>query len=904
MTRPQTTPTALPGFLISEQFAGPVTEPARPVDSAPVDDGLGETGRHPVTAAAPQIGDGIGTRVPLAKVGGRYPFVADISVPGMLWASMRRSPYPNARLVKVDTAEAAGISGVYAVLAGPELGVTEVEYAGQCVAVCAASHPALARAALATTRIEYEPGPALTDPRRAFSAPPIHPDGNVAVYRHVLFPQPPAAGERGPRGAVPGRGPAGAPGGPRPAGPGPRGTGIRAGSLGPGPGPRPNLPGGPGGAAGPRGPGYPPTGPAGGYGPSGVPSFGLGGGARASATGIPGVTSHVAPPPTGPDAADLVTVVEEYEFARPFGALGGPDTVLAVPEGEFIYLHTVTVDPERDRRAVALALGRPEASIRLIPAPFTGTGHGDDPDLRVAAALLAVRTGHPVKAVDEVRPVAGSPDGGPGAPPQPAIRVHATHTADRDGVLREVRIEIVVDAGAETDAAVALLDEYCRLAVGPYRAAKVEIKGWVVRTHNPPLTDQAHAAPALAAVVAETQLDALAAALGKSGLEVRVKNLIKAGDQLPDGRRLAFPAVLPELLTAILDASVPPFPPGPDVREFPGGVGRTGELTRLRRGVGVAFAMSDLLPPDLPEERAGAQVALTADEHGPLARVVTTLVDTGSGEHALLRRVVRDVLGVRRVLVRRPVDPSAVPTSPIGAGRAIWLHGTAVQRAARTVRSQVLASVAAELAVSPDLLEVRGDQVVTYDGILSRPLGQVYAKALRGGAQYAADGDFRVRTGGSPEPGVFVPEPGQAYLAIAVHRAVVDADTELGLLRPIRVTAAHDAGRVLVEGRARAAVRASVVAATADAMRLAGLTPQAPAESLAEAQLPTMLDLPEVEVLAPLESSIGDLATTALRRRGFSAPLPLGYKPVGRVAHAAALAALTCAARDARHAEG
>jgi CO/xanthine dehydrogenase Mo-binding subunit len=895
MTRPaQTTPTALPGFLISEQFAGPVTEPARTMDTAPVDEGLGDSGRNPALAPAPPQGDGIGRRVPAAKVGGRYPFVADISVPGMLWASMRRSPYPNARLVTVDTTEAARISGVYAVLAGADLGVAEVDYAGQCVAVAAASHPALARAALAATRIEYEPGPALTDPRRAFGAPGIHPEGNVAAYRHIVFPRPVAAGDRAGRGGPGG----GRPGGGAPGGAGRAGApGIRVGGIGAGPA-RPQRPG-PGGA--PGGPGGHP-GPVG-YGVPGVPSFSMGGAVNASATGIPGVTSLVTAPPAGPGAEDLVTVVERYEFARPFGALGGPDTVLAVPEGEFVYLHTVTVDPERDRRAVALALGRPETSIRLIPAPFTGTSRGDDPDLRVAAALLAVRTGRPVKAVDEVRPVAAQPDGGPAAPPQPAIRVHATHTADRDGTLREVRIEIVVDAGAESDAAVALLDEYCRLAVGPYRAAKVDIQGWVVRTHNPPLTDQAHAAPALAAVVAETQLDTLAAALGKSGLEVRVKNLIKAGDQLPDGRRLAAPAVLPELLTAILDASVPPFPPGPDVREFPGGVGRTGELTRLRRGVGVAFAMADLLPPDLPEERAGAQVALTADEHGPLARVVTTLVDTGSGEHALLRRVVRDALGVRRVLVRRPLDPAAVPTSPIGAGRAIWLHGTAVQRAARAVRSQVLASVAAELAVSPDLLEVRGDQVVTYDGVLSRPLEQVYAKALRGGAQYVADGDFRVRTGGSPEPGVFVPEPGQAYLAIAVHRAVVDADTELGLLRPIRATAAHDAGRVLVEGRARAAVRTSVVAATADAMRLAGLTPQAPAESLAEAQLPTMLDLPEVEVLAPLESSIGDLATTALRRRGFSAPLPLGYKPIGRVAHAAALAALTCAARDARHAE-
>jgi CO/xanthine dehydrogenase Mo-binding subunit len=148
---------------------------------------------------------------------------------------------------------------------------------------------------------------------------------------------------------------------------------------------------------------------------------------------------------------------------------------------------------------------------------------------------------------------------------------------------------------------------------------------------------------------------------------------------------------------------------------------------------------------------------------------------------------------------------------------------------------------------------------------------------------------------------VFVPEEGQAHVAFAAHRAVVDADTELGLLRPVRVTAAHDAGRVMVPGRTKAAVEAGIASAAA-AIFAGGAAHGSAfggAGDLSAAQLPSMLDLPEVQVLDPLESSIGELATTALRRRGFSAPLPLGYLPLGRIAHAAAAAALACAARDA-----
>lgn len=774
-------PASLPGFLIGEQLPDRQdAQPPRPIPTDTADDAQG------TVDPGPSAGDGVGRAVPAAKAAGRYPFTGDLTAPGMLWAAVARSPHASARITHADTAAALAIPGVSAVLAGPGLGVTEVEYQGQCVAVAAAEHPALARAALAAVRLTYEVNPApLTDPRQAFHAAPIHPDGNVAAHRRFVL------------GAEPG------------------------------------------------------------------------------------------------EHSGSVTVSHGYRFARPADWPAAPGAVFAVPDGERIEIHTITPDPRRDRRAVAAALGRPESAIHFVPAPFTGGAAGDDADLRVAAALLAARTGRPVKAVD------GGAGSWPAGSAEPAVRVFATHVADPDGTLRELRVELVIDGGAQPAAAEELLDEYCRLAGGPYRVPRVDVQGWVVRTHNPPSRPWPGGGAALAAVVAEAQLDALAARLGRTGLDVRVKNLIRSGDLLPDGRRVAAPAPVPELVTAVLEAPVPPFPPGPDVRDFPGTVGRTGEMTRLRRGVGIAVAMVDLVPPGLAEERASAQVALTADARGPIAHVSTTMVDTGAGQHALLRRIVRELLGVSRVLVRRPADPADLPATAIGPGRAAWLHGMAVQRAARAVRSQVFAGVAARFAISPELLEVRGENVVSYDGVLSLPLDQVYPVALRAAAVYIADGEFRVRGSGPAEPGVFVPEEGQAHLVFAVHRAVVDADTELGLVRPVRVTAAHDVGRAMVPGRVEAAIGAGVVAATASVFADEAASARAAAGVLAAAQLPTMLDVPEVDVLPLIESSIGDLDTTLLRRRGFSAPLPLGYQPVGRIAHAAAAAALACAARDA-----
>ncbi len=814
------TPTSLPGFLIGEQLPDRQDEQPRPIASEPAeagfgagtgDPGYGDSGFFPVGRTS---ADGVGRAVPAAKAAGRYPFAADLGVPdgpgalAVLYAAVARSPHGRATLAGCDTEAARAIPGVHAVLAGADLGITDIDYAGQCVAVAAAEHPALARAALDAIVFDYRVQEPLTNPRQAFHAQPIHPDGNVAAHRHFTVGDEPR----------------------RDTGRGDEAGGDNAGDA------------------------------------------------------------------TGGDSA--VTVAYGYEFARPADWPGAPATVLAVPQPDSVEINTVTTDPGRDRRAVATALGRPESEIRIIPAPFAGTAQSDDADLRVAAALLAARTGRAVKAADGGAGMTGAGHWPAGAD-VPAALVHATHVADPDGTLRELRVELVVDGGAEPAAAEALLDEYCRLATGPYRIPRVEVQGWVVRTNNPPLAPWPGGGSALSAAVAEAQLDALAAATGLTGLEIRVKNLMRTGDKLPDGRAVASTAPLPDLLTALLDAPVPAFPPGPDVRDFPGTVGRTGELTRLRRGVGVALAMADLVPPGLTEELATAQVALTSDVHGPLAHVSTAMVDTGAGQHAMLRRIVREVLGVRRVLVRRPTDPADLPATPLASGRAAWLHGMAVQRAARVARSQALAIVAREFAISPELLEVRGDQVVSYDGVLSRPLDQVYKRALRGAAVYLGDGEFRVRGSGQAEPGVFVPEAGQAHLAFAAHRAVVDADTELGLLRPVRVTAAHDAGRAIVPGRVTAAIAAGVICATGSVFADEAAESRGRAGALAAAQPPTSLDLPEVDVLAPLESSIGELETTALRRRGFSAPLPLGYQPVGRLALAAATAALACATRDA-----
>ena len=135
------------------------------------------------------------------KVGGGAKYAVDISLPGMLWAKVLRSPLAHARIKKIDVAKASALPGVVAVLAGADLAGAKigkkiidmpllaegvVRFMGEKIAAVAATSEAIAEAALDLIEVEYEELPVLIDPVAAAKtdAPLIHP--NVADYKGLL----------------------------------------------------------------------------------------------------------------------------------------------------------------------------------------------------------------------------------------------------------------------------------------------------------------------------------------------------------------------------------------------------------------------------------------------------------------------------------------------------------------------------------------------------------------------------------------------------------------------------------------------------------------------------------------------------------------------------------------------
>ncbi|MBB5935253.1 xanthine dehydrogenase family protein molybdopterin-binding subunit [Streptomyces zagrosensis] len=158
---------------------------------------------------------GLGVSVPpldaTAKAQGVFPYAADLWAEGLLWAAVLRSPHPHARIVSIDTAAAADMPGVRAVLTHadvpgdaahgrrvadrPVFAKTLVRHHGEPIAAVAADHPDTARLAAAAIAVEYEVLEPVTDPEQAFGAEPLHPDGNVIRHIPLSFGDPEVVGE-------------------------------------------------------------------------------------------------------------------------------------------------------------------------------------------------------------------------------------------------------------------------------------------------------------------------------------------------------------------------------------------------------------------------------------------------------------------------------------------------------------------------------------------------------------------------------------------------------------------------------------------------------------------------------------------------------------------------------------
>ena len=478
-----------------------------------------------------------------------------------------------------------------------------------------------------------------------------------------------------------------------------------------------------------------------------------------------------------------VVVEGTYEIGMQDQAFLGLEAALALPDddGSGVELFVATQWLHEDQKQIAACLDLPVERVRLTLGGVGGAfGGREDISLQVHCCLLALVTKRPIKMQY------GREESFYGHIHRHPAKIFMRHHADRDGTLRRVEARVVLDGGAYASTSSAVLINAVTHMQGPYKCEIATVDGYAVRSNNPPCGAMRGFGVVQACFAHESQMDKLAVACGLSPVDIRLKNAMQTGDRLITGQVVESVAPVARCIRETDALPMPePLPANPDPLQIPGGSGLTAQRGNIRRGVGWGVSIKNLMYSEGFDDYATARCRL-ADG---VATLQFATAEVGQGFVVLAQQIARSVLGVETVLLE-PISTAIGSAGSTSASRQTWMSGGAVDGACRRVREQLFQRVAEAHGIDALRLVIDGTDVVDTMGSLRVPV----ADASRG---VVYDETFEHHHRPTEE----LDENGQGNCHVAfafvAHRAVVDVDPDLGLVKVVQVATAQDVGRVL-----------------------------------------------------------------------------------------------------------
>jgi CO/xanthine dehydrogenase Mo-binding subunit len=543
-----------------------------------------------------------------------------------------------------------------------------------------------------------------------------------------------------------------------------------------------------------------------------------------------------------PEAEGDVSVSGVYELGIQDQAFLGPESGLAVPDGEGgidIYVATQWLHVDRDQVAPCLDLAPERVRIHLagVGGAFGGR---EDLSMQVHSALLALHADRPVKMVySREESFVGHVHRHP-------AKIWAEHRATRDGRLVSVRTRILLDGGAYASSSTAVTSNAAAFACGPYAVPNALIESTCVYSNNPPCGAMRGFGAVQTCFAAEAQMDKLAAALELDPVELRLRNALAPGDVLPTGQRIDGSLPVAEVIRRAAELPVPELEPLPrEAIRLPGGAGNTTRGEGVRRGVGFAVGFKNICYSEGFDDYCAARVRLHEDGS---AEVHCAAAEVGQGVSNVIVQVARTELGTDDVVLAPHETASVDSAGSASASRMTWMAAGAVQLACRAAREE---------------RELRGGEV---------DVERIYRHPRTSPLE--------------PETGQTTGERSHVAFACAAMRVVLEVDVELGLTRVVWVGTAQDIGAAINP----LAVEGQIEGGTAQGLGLAlmeeiqtrdGLITNA---SFTDYLIPTTLDMP------PVESVLVEVPEPSA---------PFGVKGVGEPPTVVSTAAIVSALRDA-----
>jgi len=539
----------------------------------------------------------------------------------------------------------------------------------------------------------------------------------------------------------------------------------------------------------------------------------------------------------GFDAADIIverefrTHHQEHCYLEPLAALAVP-----ADNGSMTVYGTMQC-PFYVQKAVAGVLGLPLASVRVIQT-VTGGGFGGKEDapseICACAALAAWKTGSAVKLVysreeDFLRSSKRHP-------------MHVTFKLGvrRDGTFTAAKIRAVADAGAYSTLTPVVAFRAAVHATGPYEIPNVSTDVYGVYTNRQTTGAFRGFGQPQVIFANESVIDEVADAIGMDPVDIRLLNCLDVGKRTATNQLLTESVGLKETLERARELSG-----WDDLRQVSGrGDEKRGHVLR-GIGVGSIYYGVSLGAKGLALDGSGAHINVYRDGS---VRIGVGGTEMGQGLLTVLAQIAADSLGVPvdSIHVER-ADTSVVPDSgPSVASRTTLMTGNAVIDAAGKLRT-VMGEVAADsLGIDTSEVKFCGGAVGSVEKNVT--FAELAEQCWSRNVSTAADGWYAAPESTFDENG-----QGDAYAvySYATHVAEVEVDTETGQVSVVRITAAHDVGRVMnpvtLEGQIEGGVLQGVGMALYEQMKTEGgavITPD-----FSTYIIPTAMDTPEIRTV-------------------------------------------------------
>jgi CO/xanthine dehydrogenase Mo-binding subunit len=540
-----------------------------------------------------------------------------------------------------------------------------------------------------------------------------------------------------------------------------------------------------------------------------------------------------------------VIVEDTYVLQRVAHCCLGTSGIIAEFDADGrLTLHSLTQVPFLYKHDLSRIVGVPAEKVRVVQPPIGG-GFGSKLDIHPfepVCVFLARATSRPVRLVfSREEEFTATPTR------QPAV-IHLKSGARKDGTFTFRDVRMTLDNGGRTSWGATTPWIMMRTFSSLYRVPHVRQHVDVVYTNNIYACAFRGYGNPQATFALESQVDRLADELSMDPLQLRLKNAQEPGETTGQGMYLRTCGLKECLQTAARNAGWEEK--RQNIKTSKRQNVETSKGRNVVRGIGMASLFhvgggAKIYRSD------GCGTILKIDDFGGIT-VLTGSSEIGQGSETVIAQIVAEELGLPIKNIRVINNDTDLTPWDVGAhaSRTTFIAGNSALRAAREARRKLLGAAADRLQRKPEELDLLEGKVV--DRSNGKPLESI-GKIIRG-IHFGAKNDLIMTTDFYEPPSTPPDEHHKgdisACYAFGTHVAEVEVDLDTGVVKVLKICAAHDVGRVInrlgIEGQLEGGIAQGIGYCLTEELKVEGgriLNP-----TFTDYKLPAATDLPELDV--------------------------------------------------------